>query len=1052
MRIARLILPAALLAAAFASPLHAAGPVVVRARFEDPEAARALASSFGHARIDMKRRLLQVDTDADGIARLQAAGFEVSIDQDATERLQRSLGLFAPQLQSIPGHGCYRTVEETYASMDALAAAHPNLVSVSDIGETWLEATGGSGYPMRVVRATNSAIAGPKPVLMLVASIHAREYTPAELATRFVEQLVEGYGTDADATWILDHHEVHAVLQANPDGRKRAESGQSWRKNVNSSQCGGSGAGIDLNRNFPFEWGNWGGSSGSPCQDTYRGVAPASEPETQAIVDYVRATFPDQRPDDFSTPAPADASGVFIDLHSYSQLVLWPWGFNASLAPNGTALATMGRRLAWFNGYTAQQAVGLYPTDGTTDDFAYGERGVAAFTMELGTAFFQACGTFENTILPDNLGALRYAARVARAPFALPSGPEPDQVSAGGGLVAAGQPFTVRARFDDARFQQGLADNSGPPAPVHAIQGGAVYVGTPPWQAGAPDAGMVAEDGMEDSSDEVLVGTVAGVPAGRHLVFVQGLDSSGAQGPVAATFVEAAPVDSIAVVSGTVSSRMDAAPLAATVSAGTLVSYTNPADGAYVRALPPGSHDLVVAAPHHEPAVLEGFSALPGGSAVHDFALYALCPLLDEPVDAGAPTAFTAGGTWARRASAGQDGGGAWATSATGNYGNSLNMALTSAPMDLTGWSSPALGFASRCDTESGWDFGFVEVSTNGVQWQEVYSCSGQPQWRQVYLELPQLAGAAAARIRFRFTSDGNTTAPGWFLDDILLESTSQECRDQQAPPEVAITGFGVAPDQVLRGQVVVLAWQTEFADACSLDDGSGPVALGANELGTGSRALVPQQDTSWILSCSGNGGPVQASTSVTVIEPLAITGFSATPSTIVAGEAATLAWSTVAAEGCSIGDDHGGVPIPVASEALASGTLPVAPLVDTVYTLACDGPGGPLEASAAVLVQQPVAVLAFFALPSQVDAGEPVTLFWQTEHASACTLSDDHGHSGPLPPEALEAGALEMHPLEDTQWTLSCDGPGGPALQAVGATVRPAAPLPDPLFDDGFE
>ena len=54
------------------------------------------------------------------------------------------------------------------------------------------------------------------------SAIHAREYTTAELTTRFAEHLVNNYNVDADITWLLDHFELHLVPQANPDGRKIA--------------------------------------------------------------------------------------------------------------------------------------------------------------------------------------------------------------------------------------------------------------------------------------------------------------------------------------------------------------------------------------------------------------------------------------------------------------------------------------------------------------------------------------------------------------------------------------------------------------------------------------------------------------------------------------------------------------------------------------------------------------------------------------------------------------------------------------------------------------
>ena len=279
---------------------------------------------------------------------------------------------------------------------------------------------------MMVLVLTNPAVPGPKPKLFITASIHGREYAPAELVTRFGEYLVDNYGVDADATTLLDYHEIHLMLQANPDGRKEAEAGTLWRKNTNQNYCGvtSGSRGADLNRNFAFQWGQWNGSSGAQCAETYRGPSPASEPETQAIQNYMAAIFPDQRDDVLTSAAPAEATGVYIDVHSFASLVLWPWGFNDTVAPNGPALQTMGRKMAYFNDYTPQQSVALYPTDGSTEDFAYGELGLASFTFELGTAFFQDCTTFESTVYPANLNVLVYAAKAARTPYQTPAGPD----------------------------------------------------------------------------------------------------------------------------------------------------------------------------------------------------------------------------------------------------------------------------------------------------------------------------------------------------------------------------------------------------------------------------------------------------------------------------------------------------------------------------------------------------------------------------------------------------------------------------------------------------
>jgi hypothetical protein len=373
-------------------------------------------------------------------------------------------------------------------------------------------------------------------VLLLTAAIHAREYTTAELVTRFMEELVTGYGTDADVTWILDHHEVHAVLHANPDGRKQAETGISWRKNTNQAYCGptSSRRGADLNRNFDFLWNCCNGSSDNQCDWDYHGPYAASEPEIQALQNHITAVFADQRGPDLQDAAPDDASGVYIDIHSYGRLVLWPWGFSNQEPPNAAQLRTLGLKLAYPNNYRPTQAVGLYPVDGASDDYVYGELGVAAYTIELGTRFFQSCSTFENAILPDNLPALLYAAKVARTPYLTPAGPDSTGLSVSEAEVTAGTPVTLSATIDDARYAQSY--DSEPPQAIAAAEW---YVDTPPWEPGASATPMTVSDGQWDSSIEYVAATLdtTGWSPGRHTLFVRGQDADGHWGAVSALFL-----------------------------------------------------------------------------------------------------------------------------------------------------------------------------------------------------------------------------------------------------------------------------------------------------------------------------------------------------------------------------------------------------------------------------------------------------------------------------------------------------------------------------------
>ncbi|BBN95434.1 carboxypeptidase A [Deinococcus grandis] len=458
-------------------------------------------------------------------------GWTVKIDRAQTERHSASLKAPLGAL-SISGYSCYRTVEETYASAQNLVTQYPNLASWSSFGSSWLKSKGRGGYDMNVLKLTNKSTAGTKPRLLITASIHAREYTPAELATRFAEYLLANYGKDADVTWMLDSQEVWLVLQSNPDGRKKAEAGASWRKNVNDTQACSNGLyGVDLNRNFNYAWGT-GGSSADPCNETYKGAAAASEIETQNLQNLIKTAFADNRGPARTDAAPDTTSGIYMDIHSYSQLVLWPWGDTTTVAPNGTQMQSLGRKFAYFNGYTPEQSVGLYPTSGTTDDFAYGELGVPAYTIELGSAFFEPCSTFTGTTLPKNQAALLYALRVARQPYTMGSGPDSVTLNAPAS-VATGASFTLSASATNTRF-----NTSNGAEPTRTIISAEYFIDTPPWAGGTARA-MTATDGAFNAATESVQATVStsGLSAGKHTVYVRAKNSGGTYGPVSALFV-----------------------------------------------------------------------------------------------------------------------------------------------------------------------------------------------------------------------------------------------------------------------------------------------------------------------------------------------------------------------------------------------------------------------------------------------------------------------------------------------------------------------------------
>jgi carboxypeptidase T len=744
--------------------------VVVRAYFDDPQMVADLATWREPWEVNQDEGYVVVEVSPAEYDRLRQQGFRLEIDESLTKLYFTERQPSPNQINGIPGYSCYRTVEETYATAADIVATYPALATWTDIGNSWEKGAGLGGYDLMVLELTNTAVPGPKPKLFVMSAVHAREYTTAELMTRFAEYLVENYGADADATWLLDYHEIHLLLQANPDGRKKAESGELWRKNTNQNYCGATSnsRGADLNRNFSFEWGCCGGSSTSPCNDLYRGPVAASEPEVQAVENYVRAEFPDQRGPALTDPAPADATGIFLDIHSYSELILWPWGFTSTVPPNGPALQTLGRKLAYFNGYEPDQSIGLYPTDGSTDDFAYGELGLAGYTYELGTSFFQDCASFENTIFPDNMDSLLYAAKVVRTPYMTPAGPDALNLTLNNYAPAPGQTLMLTAVLNDTRF-----NNQNGVEPSQAINAGEVYIDTPPWGVGATPIAMTAVDGSFNQTVETAQAVIDtnGLSNGRHILYVRGKDASNNWGAVSAEFFYIIDPAVAPIIGGQVRAADTGLPLAATITTDQSFQTTTDGNGIYSMQVISGTYTITATPtdPNYAPAtavvVANNYQSIQ-----QNFFLSPYVTIFSDNVEGG-NLGWTAQAPWAITTEASHSPTHSWTDSPGGNYGNGRNISLTSPIFDLTDYQGVRLAYWQICDTEAGWDYCIVEVSSNGgTNWQEVTRFDGpHTAWEAVDLPLPMLDGVATARFRFRFTTDTSVVDDGWHVDDITL-------------------------------------------------------------------------------------------------------------------------------------------------------------------------------------------------------------------------------------------------------------------------------------------
>jgi carboxypeptidase T len=481
---------------------------------------------------------------------LRAAGWRVELDEEVTALVWHELELLA----LFDG---YRNVDELYEDMAIISDTYPSLTELVTYGSSLCLFNGGCftpandynpGFPLKAMRVTNQEVPGPKPIFFLMAGLHSREITTPEIAMRLLDWLVEGYGTNPDATWLVDYHEIWIVPIANPDGHWLVELGTKppyngsafyQRKNAlihpNCTQWPPSSSwqyGVDLNRNHSLAWGGP-GSSSTPCAATYRGVSAASEPEVAQLEAWVTSLIPNPHVPQPGDPAPDDTMGMFISLHSYSELVLWPWGYTSSPAPNRDQLKAIGDKLATYNGYLSCQApLCLYAASGISDDWSYGTLGIASFTYEIGTSFMPPYNVIDDVQWPDNGPSLQYAAKIARTPYITVYGPDALDIETEIGPTAM---MTVTAVINDS-------DNGNNP-----IATAAAYVATPYWMTGTVTHTLSLVNQGSPGPVEAVAGTIDvsqfQLRAGQNILFVRGQDAAGNWGAVSAAFFEVEGLD-----------------------------------------------------------------------------------------------------------------------------------------------------------------------------------------------------------------------------------------------------------------------------------------------------------------------------------------------------------------------------------------------------------------------------------------------------------------------------------------------------------------------------
>jgi carboxypeptidase T len=211
---------------------------------------------------------------------------------------------------------------------------------------------------------------------------------------------LKSFESDKEASTILNSSTLVYVPMLNVDGAIFSRTKQKmWRKNRRAE--GISSTGVDNNRNYAYEWGG-AGASGSAWSSTFRGPEAMSEVENKVVAElHEQYSFV-----------------TAISFHSYSELILWPWGFTDKMKTKDHKIfEKYGKKMgAIMGGYKPIQASGLYPASGVFDDYLYGQHNVLTYTIELGKQFVPNPSEVP-TITSNGSKLLRYMFSEARAPF-----------------------------------------------------------------------------------------------------------------------------------------------------------------------------------------------------------------------------------------------------------------------------------------------------------------------------------------------------------------------------------------------------------------------------------------------------------------------------------------------------------------------------------------------------------------------------------------------------------------------------------------------------------
>lgn len=275
----------------------------------------------------------------------------------------------------------YFTYTEMVAIINDMAAKYPHLISKPkpiDPLKTH------NGNEILYVRVSNRPdFKQNKPEVLYTALHHAREPNSLSQMIFYLWYLLENYERDPKVTAIINNTELYFIPCMNPDGyiinnTTAPSGGGMWRKNARKDATGAV-IGVDLNRNYGFNWGfDNEGSSSNQYSEVYRGPSAFSEPETKAFSNFVSN----------------QKFIVCLNYHSHGNYIVHPWGYSTTSKPDEKRYTELGAVITEENCFlagTSTNTVG-YKVNGDSDDWMYGatdvKNRVFSFTPEIGRSFY----------------------------------------------------------------------------------------------------------------------------------------------------------------------------------------------------------------------------------------------------------------------------------------------------------------------------------------------------------------------------------------------------------------------------------------------------------------------------------------------------------------------------------------------------------------------------------------------------------------------------------------------------------------------------------------